>query len=84
MQFDDRGQYLSTSLRLSRGLGLHRNGTRTQGPFDDSLIAARAQRSGTGINPRRGFTSSNFQRLIENEEAQQQVLSVVQISEPFD
>jgi hypothetical protein len=40
--------------------------------------------SGTGINPREGFTFSSFQRLIENEEAKQQILSVVEISELLD
>jgi hypothetical protein len=45
------------------------------------LIAARPQKSGTGINPRRRFPSSSFQRLIENEEAKQQAMSVLQISE---
>jgi hypothetical protein len=45
------------------------------GLFNASLIAAKSQKSGTGVNPRRGFTSSSFQRLIENEETKQQVLS---------
>jgi hypothetical protein len=53
-------------------------------PINTSLIAARPQKSGTDINPRRGFTSNSFQRLIENEEVKQQTLSVVQISEASD
>jgi hypothetical protein len=71
-------------MRPSGELELYCDGTSTQRPFDASLIAARLQKSGTGINPRRGFTSSSFQRLIENEEDNQQILSVVEISEPLD
>jgi hypothetical protein len=43
-----------------------------------------SQKSGTGINPRKGITSSRFQRLIENEEDNYYILSVVRISWPPD
>jgi hypothetical protein len=72
---------LSTSLRLSGELKSDRDGTNTQRPFDASLIAARPQKSGTDINPVRGFIFSSFQRPIGDKEAKQQVPSVVQISE---
>jgi hypothetical protein len=48
------------------------------------LIAARPQKSGASINPGREFTYSSFYRLIENEEDKQQILSIVEISEPPD
>jgi hypothetical protein len=62
-----RLQPLPESLPPSEDLESSCDGTNPQRPFDSSLIAAMPQKSGTGINPRTGFTTSSFHRLIEIE-----------------
>jgi hypothetical protein len=71
-------------MQTSGELESYCHGTGTQRTSDTSLTAAIWHQSGTGINLREGFTFSSFQRLIENKEAKQQILSVVEISEPLD